>query len=277
MPSLLLRLLDRVFPPNPQAYHTADGQTAHELTKAAGTMGRYLDEVGRRNITVLDFGCGWGGETLWLAERVDQALGADIEVSSIEQARRALAASGRTNCRFELIEDGRLPFPDASVDAVFSTDTFEHVMDLDQAFAEIYRVLRPGGLLITRFGPLFYSPQGYHLYWACQVPWAHLMFGLESILELRNARAGSTMRASSWQEMGLNGRRFSDFQRAAARIPFQAERFRPIAVRGLDVLTRVPGLRDLFIFGIDCCLRRPADGRNSGETAPASDYNETSS
>src|SRR5262249_5946099 len=156
-----------------------------EVSKAAGTMGKYLDELGASAVDVLDFGCGWGGETIWLANRVRSVTGVDTEARNLEQARAALAQAGITNCQFADSAEGYLPFLDCSFDAVFSTDTLEHVMDLDLAFAEIYRVLRPGGRFISTFGPLFYSPQGYHLYWACQVPWAHLLFGLNAICALR--------------------------------------------------------------------------------------------
>jgi len=91
----------------------------------------------------------------------------DIDPEAVFHARRCVADSRIDNCRFEWSQDGYLPFPDRSFDAAFSTNTFEHVSNLDQAFNEILRVLRPGGSLLTRFGPLFYSPHGYHLYWAC--------------------------------------------------------------------------------------------------------------
>jgi cyclopropane fatty-acyl-phospholipid synthase-like methyltransferase len=47
-----------------------DALTAHEIAKAPESMGRYLAELDRTDVDVLDFGCGWGGETLWLADRV---------------------------------------------------------------------------------------------------------------------------------------------------------------------------------------------------------------
>jgi len=91
----------------------------------------------------------------------------DVDKNAVAVANKMCEASAVSNCRIEWSEDGRLPFADASFDAVLSTDTFEHMMDLDQTFHEILRVLRPGGSLLSRFGPLFYSPHGYHLYWAC--------------------------------------------------------------------------------------------------------------
>jgi ubiquinone/menaquinone biosynthesis C-methylase UbiE len=183
--------------------------------------------------------------------------GVDVDPRAITQAVAALETSNATNCRFLWSQDGRLPFDDASFDAVLSTDVFEHVMDLDLAFSEIMRVLRPGGSLLTRFGPLFFSPQGYHFYWACQVPYAHVLFGLNAIARMRAARGGSQARPETWQDLGLNGKRFREYYASVRRAGFEVVRFTPIPVKQLRVLTRVPFVKDLFIFGIDCHVRRP--------------------
>jgi SAM-dependent methyltransferase len=260
---LLLELLDRVFPPNAAAFMSGDEQTQHEIVKASATMGSYLAELGAERIgqlDILDFGCGWGGETIWLAQRARSVSGVDVDEKAIAQARKALDSSAVRNCRFEWSSDGRLPFADASFDAVLSTDTFEHVMDLDLAFGEIARVLKPGGSLLTRFGPLFRSPHGYHLYWACQVPYAHLIFGLDAIAAMRASRGGSLKQPTSWRELGLNGRRFRDYLASVERAGFEVVRFRPIPVKGLKRLAALPLVGDLFIFGVDCHIRRPRAG-----------------
>jgi SAM-dependent methyltransferase len=256
-----LRLLDWIFPPNSRAFMSAEQQTTHEVTKASETMGGYLAELGTsrtHNLDVLDFGCGWGGETLWLADRVHSVCGVDVDQNAVGQARKTSEASAVSNCRFEWSEDGRLPFADASFDAVLSTDTFEHVMDLNLAFREIYRVLRPGGSLLTRFGPLFYSPHGYHLYWACQVPYAHLLFGLDAIAMMRARRGGSRAHPASWQDLGLNGKRFGEYYRSVRSAGFDIIRFKAIPVRRTAALAMLPVVKDLFISGVDCHVRRPA-------------------
>jgi SAM-dependent methyltransferase len=224
-------------------------------------MGAYLAELEPRphNLDVLDFGCGWGGETLWLADRVRSVCGVDIDKNAVAQAHKMCVASAIRNCKFEWSEDGRLPFADASFDVVLSTDTFEHVMDLDQAFCELFRVLRPGGHLLSRFGPLFYSPHGYHLYWACQVPWAHLLFGLDAIAMMRAERGGSRAHPVSWQELGLNGKRFDEYYQSVRDAGFEIVRFKAIPVRRITALTMLPVVKDLFISGVDCHVKRPAE------------------
>jgi SAM-dependent methyltransferase len=56
-----------------------------------------------------------------------------------------------------------LPFPDGSFDAVFSVATFEHILDLPAALLELHRVLVPGGVVHTNFGPIWSSGKGHHL------------------------------------------------------------------------------------------------------------------
>ena len=256
---LLLKQLDRWFPPDPSTFLSPGEQTRHESVKATETMGSYLAELGdTRHLDILDFGCGWGGETLWTAARVRSVRGVDVDSAAIAQANVALAESGVANCEFAWSADERLPFPDRTFDAVLSTDTFEHVMDLDLAFSEIARVLKPGGSLLTRFGPLFYSPHGGHLYWACQVPYAHLLFGVQAVAALRAHRGGSPRTIQSWQDLGLNGKRFEDYDRSVKKAGLEIVRLAPIPVRWTALAARIPFVKDLVIFGIDCHVRGPA-------------------
>lgn len=101
---------------------------------------------GRR---VLDVGCGSGGITLFIAERFapKEVVGFDVEMPVIEQARRRAGKAGFAD-RIEFTQGapGRLPFPDESFDLVFSKDAMVHIPDKDAIFADIHRVLKPGGV-----------------------------------------------------------------------------------------------------------------------------------
>src|SRR5436190_15805629 len=87
--SQLLRIADRFFPPDPAARMTSMEQTEHEVSKANSSMGAYLAEIGRQDIDVLDFGAGWGGETLWLAHRVRSVAGVDADPLSVSRSKAA--------------------------------------------------------------------------------------------------------------------------------------------------------------------------------------------
>lgn len=111
---------------------------------------RILTGLSLTGKTVLDVGCGTGGITLHLVERhgAGHATGFDVEEPVILAARdRAWrrGLSGRTS--FVQAPPGRLPFPEASFDLVFSKDALLHVPDKDALFADIFRVLKPGGIV----------------------------------------------------------------------------------------------------------------------------------
>lgn len=109
---------------------------------------RVVEGLSLRGKAVLDLGCGSGGITLHLVERqgAAHATGFDVERPVIETARQRAAARGLSDrVNFVQTPPGRLPFADASFDVVFSKDALLHVPDKDGLFAEIFRVLRPGG------------------------------------------------------------------------------------------------------------------------------------
>ena len=107
------------------------------------TMGRLA--AGER---VLDLGSGAGTDSLVAA----QMVGADGHVTAIDmtaamlaKARAAAAEMGVTNVEFVEGEAERLPFPDETFDVVISNGVIDLVPDKDAVFAELYRVLAPGG------------------------------------------------------------------------------------------------------------------------------------
>ncbi len=73
------------------------------------------------------------------------AYGLDMTDEMLELARRNAAAAGATNARFLRGEIEAVPLPDGSVDVVISNCVINLSTDKPRVFAEIARVLRPGG------------------------------------------------------------------------------------------------------------------------------------
>lgn len=155
---------------------TSPGEMVHSH-ETAGIQANHAYVVDRaRSLAppgakILDYGCG-AGEIVALGrgEGLD-IVGADI---FYEGARSKEIASERGllgNCVFEM-EGQRTPFPDASFDMVVANQVFEHVEDIDQALAEIRRVLKPGGLFLNLFPTFGVLREGH-----CGVPFAHWLNG----------------------------------------------------------------------------------------------------
>jgi malonyl-CoA O-methyltransferase len=113
-----------------------------------------LDELKIEPRAVLDLGAGTGHGTRALKRRHPKAVvvAVDIAPGMLAQARQ----QSRWLRRFERVRADAyaLPFADGAFDLVFSNLMLQWCDDLDAVFAEIARVLKPGGLLLfSTFGP----------------------------------------------------------------------------------------------------------------------------
>jgi SAM-dependent methyltransferase len=113
---------------------------------------RLLEGSSIAGCTVLDIGCGLGAvdELLVRTHGARSVVGVDIDPQLVErmQARMARAGLG-DRILGRCVEGGPLPFETASFDVVFSKDSLVQIPDKAAIFAEILRVLRPGGRFIA--------------------------------------------------------------------------------------------------------------------------------
>jgi malonyl-CoA O-methyltransferase len=113
-----------------------------------------LDTLREAPTAILDLGCGTGAAAESLKKRFSRArvVAADIAPGMVQATRRR----SRFWRSFECVEADAhsLPMPDASFDVVFTNLMLQWADPLDDALAQIGRVLRPGGLLLaSSFGP----------------------------------------------------------------------------------------------------------------------------
>ena len=96
---------------------------------------------------VLDFGCGAGNLATCLHQYGYHVTACDIAENMIAEARQAFAGTDIEWVNLPT-EWRRLPFADNTFNGVIASSVFEYLADLDLAFSELARVLRPGGLLV---------------------------------------------------------------------------------------------------------------------------------
>lgn len=115
---------------------------------------------------ILDFGCGIGNGTATLLASGYDAYGVDVHEywgrdAELYWKRDPNPHPAKVLDRLSVatLEPYRLPYPDNTFDHVVSCEVFEHVDDRHAAFAEIERVLKPGGTSVhvfpKRWVPLF--------------------------------------------------------------------------------------------------------------------------
>ncbi|NPV56699.1 MAG: class I SAM-dependent methyltransferase [Anaerolineae bacterium] len=105
------------------------------------------------NRTVLDLGCGNGRHLSLLASKWQHVTGLDNSRQGLLQARQVIQQDRDANVCLVLGDMVHLPFSNSSFDSLLSTHVIYHnpMALIRQAIAEIFRVLRPGGVAALTF------------------------------------------------------------------------------------------------------------------------------
>jgi ubiquinone/menaquinone biosynthesis C-methylase UbiE len=139
-------------------------QLYHRVASATELAGR----------EVLEVGSGRGGGASYLARyhRPAKITGADFSPQAVALCRKRHAAV--PNLAFTVGDAERLPFPDASCDVVVNVESSHCYGQIEKFFAEVARVLRPGGyFLYTDFRPAAEVP-AWHAALAAQSGWEQI-------------------------------------------------------------------------------------------------------
>jgi SAM-dependent methyltransferase len=230
--------------------------------------------------TVLELGCSTG----YLLNCFRQyenftAIGAEIDPKPLAVAR---AQYGK-DIRFVQTTPGHIPVPDSSVDVVYTIDTIEHLSQPHDIFMDVFRILKPGGKFLIHFGP-WYNPNGAHLEDIIPFPWPHVMFSMDTLLNVAAHiyESPDTKHACYWYEDGklrpnpyldrerwrefLNDLTIRKFRRLLRALPYKTLHFQRIGFGGKSFragrfatgLAQVPFLNELFIKAVFCVLQKPA-------------------
>ncbi len=128
---------------------TADGFRRVEEHRAAEQPWmpetfRWDDFAGR---DVLEIGVGLGTDHVRLGRAGARLSGIDLTPRCVDLTAARVAQEGLSS-DLRVMDAEALAFPDASFDVVYSFGVLHHVAEPERAFAEVRRVLRPGGLFV---------------------------------------------------------------------------------------------------------------------------------
>jgi ubiquinone/menaquinone biosynthesis C-methylase UbiE len=139
---------------------------------ARGRFAHVAGSDGWPYATSLELGCGTGFFTLnlKLAGVIEQGHVTDLSPGMVEVAQRNARSLG-FEVEGRVADAERLPYADASFDVVIGHAVLHHIPDLDLAFREILRVLKPGGRFVfagepTRHGDYVARKLSRFTWWA---------------------------------------------------------------------------------------------------------------
>jgi ubiquinone/menaquinone biosynthesis C-methylase UbiE len=133
-------------------------------------------------LSTLEVGCGMGYSVIAMAKSgVGSSAGIDYAPPDFrwvcerpEVLKKFGFPQSGVSRRVRILEGdiSRTSFQDAEFDLIYSASVLEHVHDLRSAFAEMSRLLKPGGLMFHGVDPYF-SPRGGHSSCTLDFPWGH--------------------------------------------------------------------------------------------------------
>lgn len=128
----------------------AEGYAAFSGELMTRYAARALELVGvRADARVLDLASGPGTLSLLAAPRVAEVQAIDFSEQMLRLLHERAEAAGIGNIEARLGDGQRLPYADSSFDAAFSMFGLMFFPDRRRGFAELFRVLRPGGVAVV--------------------------------------------------------------------------------------------------------------------------------
>lgn len=237
-----------------------------QFEKGADTIKFYTEAYDKEEIfkdkTVLDIGCGAAGKSLYYATLGAKIVhGVDV-VSSYAQESAALAAKKGLSDKFvfHLGDAAKLEFEDEMFDTIIMNDSMEHVSKPLDVLKECERVLKKGGRLFVNFCP-YHHPYGAHLSDVIAIPWVHLFFSEETMIEAYkelvsgydDAKRRIDFRFSEGKDKKMhisyiNRMTIERFNMISKHIRLKKIYYREVPLRNIiKILSKIPKLKELFV------------------------------
>src|SRR4051812_3516434 len=264
-----------------ERFESAENYVADRLSNVEGYRELFFPFVSFEGKRVLELGCSSGYLINAFKQLVPfSGIGADLDASALARARKEYGDA----VEWVHTTPTTIPVPDNSVDVIYTVDTVEHLSKPYEIFLDAYRILRPGGVFLIHFGP-WYSPNASHLEDIIPFPWAHVIFSMDTLLDVAaniydsdeyspacywfdpetgRRRPNPYLDKQHWREF-LNDLSIRKFKRQLRRLPFEVVLMKKLGFGGkayragryLSWLAHLPVLDEVFIKAVFCVLKKP--------------------
>jgi SAM-dependent methyltransferase len=263
-----------------QRFETSENYLADRVANVLDYRELFSEFATFESKTVLEVGCSTGYLLdAFLNKENFAAIGADISEEALARGQKLYG----NRIKFVQTTASSIPLPDNSVDVIYTIDTVEHLSRPEEIFRETYRILKPGGQFLVYFAP-WYGPCGSHLDDIIPLPWMHVVFSMDTLLNVAahiyesedhkhacywyDAETGALrpnpyLDRERWREF-LNDLSVRKFRRLLKSLPYQTVCFRRVGFGGkafpmarwISGLAQVRGLDEFFIKAVFCVLRK---------------------
>lgn len=209
----------------------------------------------RPGMTILELGCSNGATMVYCGLQGATVYGQDLDSANVEVANRFLKHF-KVDGEARVGDAAELQFPDSTFDAVISSDFMEHITDETKVkvLSDARRVLKPGGLLVTK------TPNLLYLHTSLFFKRLRALSRLENPMRYKIPHTpGAT---ENPQHIGLTTRvRFTRCLNAAGFLNYQFH-YAPLRRFGLShtvelLSTEIPVARDILSEDVFCSAYKP--------------------
>jgi len=207
------------------------------------------------NKSVLDFGCGDGYQSVALATAgASHVLGVDANLDALNRGRALAERNGvgsivqfSSGVPHELL---------GSFEVVISQNSMEHFSRPSETVGIMLRAMSSNGVLLITFGPPWFAPRGSHMHFFTKVPWVNLFFSETTVMKVRSRFRNDGAQRYEDVESGLNKMSLARFEALIKGVQLSPTYRRYECVKGLNILAKVPLLREMFVNRVSVILRR---------------------
>jgi len=245
-----------------------------QFEKGRDTIKFYLEHTNENDMfrgkNVLDIGCGAGGKSLYyLSKGAKSVVGVDVVEKYGEEAYNLQNKLDLEGFKFICTDAADMPFKNDFFDTVIMNDAMEHVAKPHEVLNEVYRVLKPSGKVYINFPP-YNHPFGAHLSDAIGIPWVHLFFKDDTLINgykvLVKSKPDGEDRISFRISTDENGKEYFSyvnkmstkrFKKILAKTPFKCEYYCEVPLRSfLTPFSKIKIFNDCFTKMVVCILSK---------------------
>jgi SAM-dependent methyltransferase len=207
-----------------------------------------------RRKRILDFGCGYGPDLLFLAQEGLNIVGVEIQKDFVTHVN---VEAGQLGLGVRAHHSDALPLL-GKFDVIYSMNSFEHFSDPSAILASMAQSLSLDGVVLLYFSPPWLHPYGAHLHYITGIPWVHLLIPEKILMNWRSRYRSDG--ATRFEDVtgGMNRMTLRKFEQLVAASPLQFVTREYIPVKGIKAFTSNPMSREFLCAAVraELCHRQ---------------------